>query len=103
MARDTYKEALEEAVYTLHKAETEIFTAMVNVGFNGVYEEIGKLHEPGEVINLELAMFENTTDTNLDLMVKTINKIFSVKNSLINLNALEVDLEDDEEEEEEES
>lgn len=103
MQDPNYKEALEQAVYTLHEAETQLFTAMVNIGFTGVYADISKLHEPGESINLELAMFENTDDANLDEMVDVISSIVKVKNTLINLNNLQVDLEEDEEEEDDEN
>jgi hypothetical protein len=99
MQNEQYTSALEQAVYSLHNAETQLFTAMVNLGFSGVYNEISQLHEPGESINLELAMFENTGDINLDHMVEVIGKVIAAKNSLINLNNLEVELEDDEEEE----
>lgn len=99
MQDDHYKKTLEQAVYLLHDAETELFTAMVNIGFAGVYEDISKVYEHGESINLELAMFENTSDANLDLMVDLITQIITVKNSLMNLNNLQVDLDKDEEEE----
>ncbi len=98
MQEEHYKKTLEQAVYALHAAETEIFTAMVNAGFAGVYEDISKVYEHGESINLELAMFENTSDTNLDLMVDLIHQIISVKNSLMNLNNLDLDLDREEDE-----
>jgi len=74
---------------------------MVNIGFTGVYDDIGKLHEPGETINLELAMFENTSDPNLDKMVEVIAKVAEIKASLIEENNLEVNLEDEDENAEE--
>ena len=72
---------------------------MVNVGFSGVYKDISRVHEPGDIINMELAMFEDTDDQNLDLLVEAVKKIAEIKESLINLNALEINLEEDEEEE----
>ena len=92
-----YKQWLEDAVHTLQNAENEIFTAMVNVGFSGVYKDISRVHEPGDIINMELAMFEDTGDQNLDLLVDAVKKIAEIKESLINLNALEINLEEDEE------
>ena len=102
MQDDHYKKTLEQAVYLLHDAETELFSAMVNIGFAGVYEDISKVYEHGESINLELAMFENTSDANLDLMVDLIQQLINVKNSLINLNNLQVDLDKEDEETDEE-
>src|SRR6478735_4871472 len=98
MSSSEYKQWLEDAVHTLQNAENEIFTAMVNVGFSGVYKDISTVHEPGDIINMELAMFEDTGDQNLDLLVDVIKKIAEIKESLINLNALEINLEEDEDE-----
>ncbi|WP_207492773.1 hypothetical protein [Aridibaculum aurantiacum] len=94
MQDEHYKKTLEQAVYALHDAETQVFTAMVNIGFAGVYEDISQVYEHGETINLELAMFENTNDANIDLMVEVINKINTIKNSIMNINNLDIDLED---------
>ena len=98
MATSEYKQWLEDAVHTLQNAENEVFTAMVNVGFSGVYKDISRVHEPGDVINMELAMFEETDDQNLDLLVDLVKKIATIKESLINLNALEIDLDEEEDE-----
>ena len=98
MSTSEYKQWLEDAVHTLQNAENEVFTAMVNVAFSGVYKDISRVHEPGDVINMELAMFEETDDQNLDLLVDAVKKIAAIKESLINLNALEIDLDEEEDE-----
>ena len=95
MQDQDYKETIEDAIRTLHEAEIEIFTSMVNVGFKGAYDEISKLHEVGEILNLEIAMFENTGDTNLDALVKIVKEISRTKHHLININGLDIELEDD--------
>jgi hypothetical protein len=97
MSSTEYKQWLEDAVRTLQNAENEVFTAMVNVAFSGVYKDISRVHEPGDVINMELAMFEETDDQNLDLLVDAVKKIAEIKESLINLNAIEIDLEAEDE------
>ena len=98
MSTSEYKQWVEDAVHTLQNAENEVFTAMVNVAFSGVYKDISRVHEPGDVINMELAMFEETDDQNLELLVDLVKKIATIKESLINLNALEIDLEEGEDE-----
>lgn len=95
MEDQDYKQTIEDAIRTLHEAEIEVFTAMVNVGFKGAYDEISKLHEVGEILNLEIAMFENTGDNNLDLLVKIVKEISRTKHQMINLNNLDIELEDD--------
>jgi hypothetical protein len=46
------------------------------------------------VLNLELAMFEATGDTNLNALVEVVKQVARTKQSLISLNALTVELED---------
>lgn len=94
MQPQDYRDALTEAVNTLQEVENQVFTAMVNVGFAGEYRDISELHEPGEVLNLELAMFEDTNDQNLTSLVELVKEIAAVKMKLINLNALEVEEEE---------
>jgi hypothetical protein len=94
MQHPDYRESLEDAVRALHLAEIDLFTAMVNVGFKGVYADIARLHEPDEVLNLELAMFEGTEDANLDALVAIVKQVARTKQSLISLNALTIELED---------
>jgi hypothetical protein len=85
-----YREALIEAVHTLNNAQNEVFTAMVNIGFKGTYKEISEAHEVGDVLNLELSMFENTGDQNLDSLVEAIVSIVRAQQKLINLNDLPI-------------
>jgi hypothetical protein len=94
MQNTDYRESLGDAVRALHQAEIELFTAMVNVGFKGAYADISRLHETGEVLELELAMFERTDDANLEAMVELVKQVARTKQSLISLNALDVALED---------
>lgn len=85
-----YKDTIKDALAALHKAETQIFTALVNVGFAGQYSDISRLHEIGEVLNLEIAMFEDTGDENLTLLVHLVKDVARVKHSLANLNNIDI-------------
>lgn len=91
-----YKQTLEDAVHILDNAQNEIFTAMVNVGFAGVHRDISEVHEKDEVITMELAYFENTGDVNVDTLLDVVKTIFAAKHTLINLNALKIDMDEDE-------
>ena len=90
-----YREALEEAVKGLQHAETAIFTALVNVGFKGPYKDISDMHEPGEVLNLELSMFEDTTDANLEALVALVKNVNAVRHQLVHLNSLDIDVDEE--------
>ncbi len=89
MKAQDYKQTLVEAIQLLANAENELFTAMVNVAFSGEYREISSLHQVGEVLNLELAMFEDTPDSNLNHLSKLVKQLAETKNTLMNLNGIE--------------
>ncbi len=90
MNRD-YKETILHAITTIHNSENEIFTAMVNMGMQGVYKDITRVHEVGDVINFELSMFEDTDDQNLDTLVEAIKALALAKHRLANLNNIDLD------------
>ena len=95
MIPQDYKQTLIDAVHILNNAQNEIFTAMVNVGFAGVYRDISEVHEKDEILTMELAYFENTGDVNVDTILEVVKNIFSAKHTLINLNTLKIDLDQD--------
>jgi hypothetical protein len=92
MKTSDYKVALEDAVKTLEEVENLVFTAIVNVGFSGEYSDISELHEEGEVLNLEVPMFEDTDDQNLTILTGVLKEIVAAKERLINLNGLQVEV-----------
>jgi hypothetical protein len=94
MQTPEYREALEDAIRDLYRAENSLFTAMVNLGFKGTYHDISRLHEVGDTIDLEITMFENTGDANLDALVAVIKEVAYTREELTNLNAVQIELED---------
>jgi hypothetical protein len=87
--QQTYKEALKSALECLEEAEGHTLSAILNIAFAGEYKELGRLYEVGEILQVEPAMFEDTGDGNIDLILKLIYEINSVKESIRNLNRLE--------------
>jgi hypothetical protein len=92
MKTSDYKVALEDAAKTLEEVENLLFTAIVNVGFAGEYSDISQLHDEGEVLTLELPMFEDTDDQNLTLLTGVLKEIVAAKERLINLNGLRLEV-----------
>lgn len=62
---------------------------MLNIAFAGEYKELGRLYEVGEMLQIEPEAFEDTGDANIDLILKIIYQIDSVKESIRNFNGLE--------------
>ena len=86
--QQTYKEALESALECLEEAEGHTMSAILNIAFAGEYKELGRLYEIGEILEIEPAMFEETGDANIDLILKLVREINGVKESIRNLNGL---------------
>jgi len=86
--QQTIKEALQTALECLDEAEGHAMSAVLNIAFAGEYKELGRLYEIGEILEIEPAMFEDTGDANIDLVLKLVYEINSVKESIRNLNGL---------------
>jgi hypothetical protein len=84
----TYREALEAASESLDEAEGHALSGVLNIAVAGQYEELGRLYENGEVIEIEPGMFEDTGDANVELVLKLVHEINQVKQTLRNLNGL---------------
>jgi hypothetical protein len=83
-----YRDTLVEAVALLAEMEQRLFTCMINTGMTGVYEDIHQAFELGDVYHFELAQFEDTSDSNLSLLVELLKQTASCRTSLVNLNNL---------------
>jgi hypothetical protein len=86
--QQTYKQALKSALECLDEAEGHAMSGMLNIAFAGAYKELGRLYEEGEILEVEPGMFEDTEDANIDLILKLVSHINSVKESLRNLNGV---------------
>ncbi|RYY77922.1 MAG: hypothetical protein EOO69_12770 [Moraxellaceae bacterium] len=83
-----YRDTLVEAVALLAEMEQRLFTALINIGMTGVYEDVHQAFEPGDVYHFEVAQFEDTSDGNLALLVELLKQTASCRTSLVNLNNL---------------
>ena len=62
---------------------------MLNIAFAGEYKELGRLYEDGETLQIEPAVFEDSGDVNIDLILKVIYQVDLVKACIRILNGLE--------------
>ena len=85
----SYKEALVSAIQCLDDAEGHAMSAVLNIAFAGPHQELGRLYEIGEVFEMEPAMFRDTGDINIDAILKLVESIQQVKESIRNLHGLE--------------
>lgn len=85
----TYKEALVESIQCLDDAEGHANSAILNIAFAGPYKELGRLHEVGEIFDMDPGMFRDTGDINIDAILRLVETIQQVKESIRNINGLD--------------
>ncbi|HEU4609423.1 MAG TPA: hypothetical protein VFS31_15005 [Chitinophagaceae bacterium] len=86
--QQTYKEALVTALKSLDEAQGYILEGAVNIAMVGPYKELGRLHEPGEVLDINADMLRDTGDQNIDLILELADALEAVKEKISNINAL---------------
>jgi hypothetical protein len=91
MQTPDYKENLKDALANLIKVNESIFNSMVSITMQGELKEWSDAVPPGETHNFDFEIFKNSTDTNIQLLVKLIEKVDETFNTIKNLNSIEVD------------
>ena len=84
----SYKEALITSLECLEDAEGHAMSAVLNIAFAGPHKELGRLHEIGEILNMEPDMFRDTGDVNIDKILQLIDHIQQVKDAIKNISGL---------------
>ena len=84
----SYKEALITSLQCLEHAEGHAMSAVLNIAFAGPHKELGRLHEIGEILNMEPDMFRDTGDVNIDKILQLIDHIQQVKDAIKNISGL---------------
>lgn len=84
----TYTEQIIQTINTLVECDTMIFTEGLNLLMNNELKEIQDAFEVGDIYEFSINHFEDSTDTNVQLILKTIKEIRTTINSLQNLNLI---------------
>lgn len=99
MQSEGYKECLKDALEKLVKANESIYNCMIDILMQGEMKEWNDQVPIGEVHNFEYELFKNSTDTNIQLLVKLMETIDGTYNSIKNINSIKMDDDDDDEKE----
>lgn len=89
--KEEYRNLLEEAVSKLEELKISVFTSIINLGMVGVYPEIHACMDEGDAYDFEPAMFSETGDVNLDILLTALEALSDAKESLMNLNGITPD------------
>ena len=85
-----YKHEIEETLNTLVSQRHIIFERALNVAMNGVLKGINDVFENSDIYEFELNHLDNSSDTNLQLLVDLIKSIEKTTESIANLNSIDL-------------
>jgi hypothetical protein len=91
MEKSQYRNYLIKTINNLDKSEQKTFSGLLNLADNGEYINILDAFEVGDIYKFKIKHFENSDDQNLQRLVYLYKEIATIKNQLINLNAIKVD------------
>ncbi|HET7118597.1 MAG TPA: hypothetical protein VFI29_19030 [Hanamia sp.] len=97
MQSEHYRESLEDALKNLFEINGRIYDSLIPIAMTG---ELNEWNDPvpiGETHNFDFELFKNCSDTNIQLLVKLIEKVDETYQTIKNVNAIETK-EDGEEE-----
>ncbi len=95
MPIENYKDSLKEALQALVKANEIIFDSLVNVETQGDLNDWNATVPVGEVHQFDFEIFKNSSDLNVQLLVKLLENIGETYQSILNVNGLEMDGDED--------
>ncbi len=81
-----YKREIEETLNILVSQRQIIFERALNLAMNGVMNEINDVFENNDIYEFELNHIDNSSDSNLQLLVDLIKSIEKTTESIANLN-----------------
>ena len=88
MQKDYYKENLKSTLRNLVKVNQSIFQSLIDVSMQGDLKEWNDSVPVGEVHNFNFELFKNSSDTNIQLLVKLSENVDQTFESIKNLNCI---------------
>ena len=88
---EPYRERMIEVVNTLIETRENIFEHIVNIGMSTDFIEIQGVFQLGDSYTFTLEQFEDTTDQNLQNLIKLCRKIETTIAETLTLNAIDDD------------
>lgn len=90
MQPNNYKENLKEALKTLISVNESIFNSLVYISMQSELKEWNDAVPVGETHNVDFDIFKNSSDTNIQLLVKLIEQVDETFNSIKNINSIQL-------------
>ena len=93
MQTENYKSNLKEALKNLIAVNGSIYNSLIDITMQGELKEWNSNVPIGEVHQFDFELFKNSSDTNIQLLVKLMEHVDETFESIKNLNSIEIDIE----------
>ncbi len=91
MQTDNYRENLKEALRNLIKINESIYGSIIDVSMQGELKDFNDAVPIGETHQFDFAIFKNSNDTNIQLLVGLMEKVEETFESIVNINSINTD------------
>jgi hypothetical protein len=91
MQSSNYKESLAEALRTLVEVNERIYDSLIYIETQGELKEWNDSVPVGEVHQFDFELFRNSDDTNIQLLVKLIEKVDETYRTIKSMNGIEME------------
>lgn len=91
MQTDNYKENLKEALKNLIRVNESIFNSLIDISMQGDLKDWNDSVPIGETHQFDFALFKNSGDTNVQLLVKLIETVDTTFETIKNINSIQLD------------
>lgn len=90
MQPENYRESLKEALKNLIKVNESIFDSLIYISMQSDLKEWNNTISIGESFHFDFEIFKNSDDTNIQLLIKLIEKVDSTYHTIKNINGIGV-------------
>ena len=91
MQTEEYRESLKEALKNLIKLNESLFDSVVPLSMQGELKEWNDLVPIGEVHQFDFEIFKNSSDTNIQLLIKLMETVYTTYEQIKNINSIEIE------------
>lgn len=84
----TYRDYIIKSINTLIECDTSIFPQALNLLMSNELKDVGDVFENGDTYEFSINHLENSRDTNVQLLLRTIKELRNTVNALQNLNLI---------------